>query len=100
MEDKTNDFERFTNIAFCQKKFYTKTAWKKAMRCMKVLIDQGYAEAFDYGRGKGKYRATDKGDEYGFNILYKIVEESKLVSFERKNSLNRETFAMTKDTVL
>lgn len=72
--------QNYTNIGFCQKSFYTTTAWKKAMECIKVLIEEGYAEAHDYGRGKGKYRSTDKGDEYGFNKLYEIVVDSGKVS--------------------
>ena len=45
---------------------------------MEVLIEKGYAIEYDFGRGRGKYDTTEKGDEYGFTNLYKIVVESGL----------------------
>ena len=46
---------------------------------MDVLVNEGYAEPYDYGRGKGKFQTTQKGDDYGFDKLYEIVVKSGLV---------------------
>ncbi len=70
--------ERYTNIAFCQRCFYVPAAWRRAMKCMDILVSEGYAEPFDFGYGKGKFTTTPKGDNYGFNKLYEIVVKSGL----------------------
>ena len=79
VETNTDRIKRYTNIAFCQKKFYTAPAWNRAIKCMNVLIEKGLAEPYDYGRGKGKFNTTSKGDELAFNELYLEVVKSGLV---------------------
>ncbi len=53
------EFNKFVGIGFCQQKFYTTAAWNKAKKAMSILVEYGYAEAYDFGRGKGKYRTTE-----------------------------------------
>lgn len=69
------DLERYTNIGFCQPKYYNRKVWYKATKCMKKLIELGLVEAFNFGRGKGKYRTTASGDLLPFNELYKELEK-------------------------
>jgi hypothetical protein len=46
-------------IGFCQPKFYKRSVWLKAKKLMDaVVVPNGLARPFDYGRGAGKY-ATD-----------------------------------------
>jgi hypothetical protein len=65
----------FVAIGFCQKKFYKPTIWYRAEKVMKVLISEGYVEARDFGRGKGKYDTTKKGMNMSPVDLAKIVDQ-------------------------
>ena len=79
IETNLDRIRKYTSIAFCQKSFYHTPAWNRAMKCINILVQEGYAVPYDYGRGKGKFTCTPKGDEYGFNKLYEIVAKSNLV---------------------
>ena len=77
-ETNSERIKRYTNIGFCQKSFYTPKAWYRAMKCMDVLVKEGLAVPYNYGRGKGKFNTTALGDTVGFRDLHIIVEESGL----------------------
>lgn len=51
--DKT--IQKLVRIGFNQPKFYKKTVWNYAKRMMDLACLKGYAEPFDFGKGKGKY---------------------------------------------
>lgn len=73
-DPKTRTIGDFAAIGFCQKKFYKVSVWNKAMKAMKVLVDEGYAVPFDYGRGKGKFNKTPKATGLSYADLGKIVD--------------------------
>ena len=79
IETNSDRIQRYTNIAFCQPKFYKQSAWARAMKCMDVLIEKGLAEPYDYGYGKGKFNTTVKGEKLAFNELYLEVVNSGLI---------------------
>jgi hypothetical protein len=51
--DKT--INQLVKIGFCQPRHYQKTVWNYAKRMMDLACLKGYAEPFDFGKGKGKY---------------------------------------------
>ncbi len=77
-KENIKNIERYTNIGFCQPKFYARPAWTRAVKCMEILVKEGYAVPYDFGHGKGKYMTTPKAEEYGFGKLYEIVVASGL----------------------
>jgi len=81
---EVENIERYTNIAFCQPSFYTRTAWNRAKKCVNKLIELGLAEPYDYGRGKGKYTLTPKGDEIGLGNVYKELVKIDFILTIRK----------------
>ena len=82
------NIKTYTNIGFCQPKFYTTTAWNRAKKCVERLCELGYAKPYDYGWGKGKYDLTEKGKEIGLGEIYKVLvnEDFKLVV---RDSINK-----------
>ncbi len=78
-ETNAERIKRYTNIGFCQRSFYTPKAWYRAMKCMDVLVKGGYAVAYDYGYGKGKFNTTALGETIDFRDLHIIVEKSGLI---------------------
>ena len=71
--------KQYTSIGFCQRKFYKPGAWNRAMKVMDILVKEGYAVPHDFGRGKGKFTTTEKGEAYGFDKLWEISYNSGLV---------------------
>ena len=75
-ELRARQIQNYTNIGFCQPKFYTTQAWYKATKCMKELVRLGHVEKHNFGYGQGKYRTTEKGDKTDFNRIYEILVNS------------------------
>lgn len=50
-----NLMHKYINIGFCQRSFYKPATWRFAVDIMEYLRKQGYVEAYNFGRGKGKY---------------------------------------------
>lgn len=68
------EVKNVVGIGFCQPKFYTPTAWRRAKGLMDELVcPLGLAFPHDYGRGKGKY-STD------FDISDVTLEIQRLIS--------------------
>lgn len=62
-------------IGFCQPKYYKRSVWTKAVKVMEYLIELGYVEANDFGRGKGKYDTTEKAKGMSNEDLLKVIFE-------------------------
>jgi hypothetical protein len=61
--------ETLVKIGFCQPKFYKRSVWLKAKKLMdEVVVPNGLAEPFDYGRGKGKYTSDLRVEE----VVHKV----------------------------
>ena len=63
----------YTYVGFSHKSVFKPSAWKRAEAVMGTLQKLGLVEPFDYGRGKGKWRTTKKGETYSFEDLGKIA---------------------------
>ena len=74
-DPSTRTIGDYVAIGFCQKKFYKPSVWRKAMKAMDVLVAEGYAVPFDYGRGKGKFNATEKAKGMSMTDMGKIVDQ-------------------------
>lgn len=58
------EVENLVKIGFCQPMFYKRSVWLKAKKLMDtVVVPNGLAKPFDYGRGKGKYTSDMRIEE-------------------------------------
>jgi len=72
--ENQKELEKYVGIGFCCPKFYKPASWRKAVKCMNKLIELGFVIPYNYGRGKGKYKTTEKGDAIGMWNLYKELD--------------------------
>ena len=67
----------YLGIGFDKLSRYKQSAVSKAHKIMGKLIDLGYVEKHDYGRGKGKYRTVKAADHFTFDELAEFHDANK-----------------------
>ena len=84
----TLDVKRLVSIGFCQPKFYKASVWRKAKKLMdEVVCPNNLGTPHDFGRGKGKYKATD-------DIKTCIAGVTEILSNEGMLELHNQQFVI------